>query len=132
MTRAGFDRTLAGAGGTMTYFTMPEEFSADCARAHLSDAAFRTHVEALLWCLHRRCTGGELLTDETRRWCDASNPDAAIGELIRRGFWEETDDGWLIVRHVNFLPDWQRIEAQRKANRERQTRHRLRVVEPDA
>lgn len=113
----------------MTWTKLGDEFG-DAAAA-LSDAAHRTHVDALNW-------SNRLLLDlvvpklHLRRFAfspavDVPQPDTCpvVRELIEGGWWEDRDEAWYIGLR---WPEWQRDRAQvertRGAASERKRRER--------
>ncbi len=64
----------------MTWAKLSDSFGDEVAG--LSDAAFRTHVEALLWTM-RRETDGHLAERDVRRFAETADPAAAVQELPR-------------------------------------------------
>lgn len=111
----------------MTWLKLGDEFADECARAGLSDAAFRTHVEGLGWAM-RRLTGGDVDARDVRRFAETTDPDAAVRELVAAGLWQETATGWRIVHHLEHQPTPQVVEARRVRNAERQRRHRQKLA----
>lgn len=107
----------------MTWTKFGEEFG-DAAR-DLSDAAFRTHVEAIMWS-NRRLTDLCIKRTEVKRFAETDDPDKAITELVDAGWWKENPSGWYIGCR---FPEWQLestvIEARREQTALRQRRHRL-------
>jgi len=69
----------------VTWLKLSDDFHDQCAA--LSDAAYRTHVEALGWVM-RRETGGSLSRRDVLRCIETEDPDAAIEELLAGGFWK--------------------------------------------
>lgn len=78
-----------------------DEFS-DEAR-DMSDAAFRTHAEALMWSNRR---GLDLLIPkrDIKRFAETADPELATKELLHTSWWEDRGDAWWIG--VKFA-DWQ-------------------------
>lgn len=107
----------------MPWLKLSDDFADDCARAGLSDAAFRTHVECLTWAM-RRLTGGRLTELDVRRCCEVDDPHTAIKELVECGFWIETAEGWQIVHGMDEQRSPQQVEADRAKARERMQRVR--------
>lgn len=112
----------------MTWLKLSDDFADDLARIGLSDAAFRAHVEGLLWSM-RRETGGELDRIAVRRCIEVADPDAAIQELVDAGLWARLPGGGFQVVHgmdVQVEPDV--MAKRREANAERQRRKRRKAV----
>jgi hypothetical protein len=110
----------------MTWLKLSDDFSDDCARAGLSDAAYRTHVEGLGWTM-RRETNGSIDRRDLRRFAETENPAAAVAELLAVGFWAQAgDDSWRIVHHMEHQPEPEVLGARRRMTAERQRRFRRR------
>ena len=107
----------------MTWTKLSDDFGDDCVRAGLSDAAFRTHVEGLIWAM-RRETGGFLDDLDIRRAIETENPAAAIAELLAVGFWERDRRGYRIGHHIDHQVEPDVIAHRRKLATERKRRQR--------
>lgn len=107
----------------MTWLKLSDDYSDDCARVELSDAAYRTHTEALNWVM-RRETGGRLTHRDVRRFAESENAETAIKELLDAGFWEVTAYGYRVVHHMEHQPEPDLIERRRELTAERVRRHR--------
>lgn len=105
----------------MTWTKLSDDFSDDC-RA-LSDAAFRTHTEALIWSM-RRETGGYLEAREVRRFAESPHADAAVDELIACGWWSIERQGYRINHHMEHQPEPDLIATRRALTADRVKRHR--------
>jgi hypothetical protein len=68
----------------------------------LSDAAFRTHTEALVWS-NRRGLNLIIPKNDLYRFAETRNVDAAVAELLRAGWWRDTATGYDIGMR---FPDW--------------------------
>jgi hypothetical protein len=91
-----------------------DEFS-DEAR-ELSDAAFRTHVEALCWS-NRRLLDLAIEKRDLKRFAETGTPDAAVEELIDAGWWQDCGDAWYVGTRFS---EWQRDRSQVEHRREQQ------------
>lgn len=95
----------------MTWTKLGDEFG-DSAW-ELSDAAFRTHVDALLW-------SNRLLLDlvipkrQLRRFAFSEQAAEATAELVRTGWWKDTGDYWDISPR---FPEWQKDRGQIESRR---------------
>ncbi|HEY1838607.1 MAG TPA: hypothetical protein VGG53_00025 [Mycobacterium sp.] len=78
----------------MTWTKLSDDFSDDCWQ--LSDAAWRLHVEGLLWS-NRKLLDLRLSKDEMRLW--AKHP-AAAEELVAVGWWRDEGEHYVIVHHA--------------------------------
>ena len=70
-----------------------DEWSAEAR--DLSDAAYRTHVDALCWS-NERLLDLRIPRRDLRRFAETADPDAAVKELIAAGWWRDDGDGWFI------------------------------------
>lgn len=107
----------------MTWLKIGEEFTRETR--HLSDAAFRTHVEGLAWALDRE-TGGELAERDVSRFAETEDAAAAVNELVDAGYWQRTRTGYLIGHHMDEQPSPQYLQDKRRNNAQRQARYRER------
>lgn len=89
----------------MTWTKLGDEFS-DEAR-DLSDAAYRTHVDALCWS-NRRLLDLVIPKRDLRRFGETADPDTAAKELVHGGWWEDRGDAWWIGLR---FADWQQESA---------------------
>ena len=107
----------------MTWTKLGEEFG-DEARG-LTDAEFRTHVEAL-GRSNRRLLDLYVPKRDLRRFAETADPEAAAASLATKGWWFDAGEAWLVG--VRF-PEWQLegavIEYRRNAAALRQRRHRM-------
>jgi hypothetical protein len=87
----------------------------------LSDAAFRAHIQAMVWC-NRLLTDGCLHRARLRRAVTVADPEAAAAELVGAGTWTETESGWQL--------DWsdqetaEKVKARRARNAKKQHDYR--------
>jgi hypothetical protein len=92
---------------------------------NLSDHAFRTHTESLMW---SNKLGLDLMIPKRhlRQYTFSDRAQDAAAELCAAGWWKDTGDYWDIGQR---FPEWQLeaevIEHRRAANALRQRRHRL-------
>jgi hypothetical protein len=106
----------------MTWTKIGDEFADEAA--DLTDAAVRTHIEALLWS-NRRLLDLVVPKRDLRRFAfstivrvDNPDDDLVIKELVTEGWWEDRGDSWFVgVR----WPEWQHDRIQVLRVRERET-----------
>jgi hypothetical protein len=110
----------------MTWTKLGDEFND--GTEDLTDAEFRTHVQALVWSNWR---GLDLMVPKrhVRRFADSPSVEAAVEGLIVKGWWEDRGDAWWIGVH---WPEWQEErdltelrQAQRAERNRRYYHHRL-------
>ncbi|MET0966270.1 MAG: hypothetical protein ABWZ02_07745 [Nakamurella sp.] len=107
----------------MTWAKLSDDFPDDCARADLSDAAFRTHAEGLCWAM-RKEDGGRIRHLDLRRLAETADPGTAAVELVAKGFWSAAPGGWQIEHHMEYQPEPDLLVAKRSNNAARQRRKR--------
>jgi hypothetical protein len=96
----------------MTWTKLSDDFSDDCWE--LSDAAWRLHVEGLLWS-NRKLLELWLDKAEMRLW--AKHPEAAE-ELVARGWWEDHGNGYVIIHHSRYQRPRSQVIRMQERNRE--------------
>lgn len=106
----------------MTWTKLGDEFGDECAE--LSDAAFRTHTEGLIWTM-RRETGGFIEARQIKRWAESPHFEAAVLELVATGWWSIERQGYRINHHMEHQPEPQLIAKRREMTNERVRKHRL-------
>ena len=100
----------------MTWTKLSDDFTDDCWR--LSDAAFRVHVEALVWS-NRKLLDLVIEVDDLHQLASKSASTAeAVAELVGAGWWEPIDDGFRIIHHGVYQRTAEAVLAQQKANTE--------------
>jgi len=105
----------------MTWAKFSTEFGDECADKGLSDAAYRTHSEAICWLYRLESDDCVIRRAMLRRFASTANPDQSAAELVRLGFWRLLPEGWEVVHHGDVIR--QSLTAQhvkREADRERQ------------
>ena len=107
----------------MTWLKLSDDYGDDLARFNLSDAAFRTHTEALGWVM-RRENGGCLTERDVLRFAETEFPSVAVQELCDLGLWEKTPDGYMVRHHMEHQPEPAVLAARRVADATRQQRLR--------
>lgn len=94
--------------------------------APLSDAAFRTHTEAICWTM-RRLTEGKITHRDLRRFAETKDPEGAVAELLEITWWTDHPDGdgsWLILHDMDYQRTKDQVDADRAATAERQRKWR--------
>lgn len=95
----------------MTWTKLSDDFSDDCWR--LSDAAWRLHVEGLLWS-NRKLLDLTLDKSDMVRW--AKHP-AAADELVAAGWWRDRGNHYVIVHHGAYQRTREAVLKQQAANK---------------
>lgn len=112
----------------MTWTKLGAEFYSECALQGLSDAAYRTHTEAIGWLYEVEDTSCRIPKRLFRRFAASDDAEAAVGELITAGFWKDAGAVWVLLHHAEVVR--QSIAAQqdkRKRDRKAQSRYRQKV-----
>ncbi len=94
----------------MTWSKFSDDFSDDCWT--LSDAAFRLHVEGLVW-NGRKLLDLRIPKDDLRRF--AKHPEAAP-ELVAVGWWTDEGDVYVIRHHGSYQRTREQVLTQQAAN----------------
>ena len=109
----------------MTWLKTSDDFPDQCAT--LSDAAYRTHHEALSWAM-RRETGGFISERDIRRFAESESASEAVKELLDREFWEPAAGGYRIIHHMEHQPEPDVIRKRRENTARRVRRFRRKQV----
>jgi hypothetical protein len=96
----------------MTWTKLGDEH-ADAA-ADLSDAAWRTHVEAWEWS-NRMLLDLAIPKQHLRRFAFSNDAEKAVEELLATGWWEDRGAVWWVGCR---FPEWQRSREQVQVRRE--------------
>jgi hypothetical protein len=110
----------------MTWTKLGDEFGD--ATWRLSDAAFRTHVEALMW---SNRLGLDLMIPKRHlgRFAFSPGAEAATRELCAAGWWKEEGDFWNTgLRFADWQPESAVTDQRRAEAALRQRRHRMHVA----
>lgn len=105
----------------MTWTKLSDDFSDECR--DLTDAAFRTHVEALIWTM-RRETGGYVTPRDVQRFAESPHAEHSVDELVACGWWTIERQGYLIRHHMEHQPEPDLIAKRRSDTAERVRKHR--------
>jgi hypothetical protein len=96
----------------MTWYKHGTEFPDDCAEAVLSDAAFRTHVEAINYIYRQENFDLTVKKSTMRRWAGSDEAERATSELVAKGMWTDGKTEWTVVHHADVIR--QSLAAQQK------------------
>jgi len=97
----------------MTWYKHGTEFPDDCAEAVLSDAAFRTHVEAINYIYRQENFDLTVKKSTMRRWAGSDQAEQATSELVAKGMWTDGKTEWTVVHHADVIR--QSLAAQQTA-----------------
>lgn len=109
----------------MPWAKFDDRFPSNRKIALLSDRAFRLYVTAVCWSAENS-TDGVIEREELRLIASYRGVNRAVTELIERGLWIATDDGWCIHDFLDYNPSREQVLRDRKANAARQERFRQR------
>ncbi|NQV72088.1 hypothetical protein HQ496_03120 [bacterium] len=109
------------------WLKISDDFGVVCAGLELSDAAFRTHVESLAWAMHRE-NGGHIHANEVKRFAESHEFEIAVSELVEKGCWSVTEDGYSIKLHMEYQIEPKVINARRQKNAQRQRKSRFKLA----
>ena len=114
----------------MTYAKKGTEFPDDCAYVGLSDAAYRTHDEAITWLYRVENIDLRIAKHLVPRFVGSAHWRAAVDELIAVKFWTDDDDAYVVVHHADVIRQGI-VAQQRKRARDKaaQAKARARSVE---
>jgi hypothetical protein len=106
----------------MTWAKYGTEFSDECAEAGLSDAAYRTHAEAIEWLYRVEQPSLRIPKGIVRRFAGSPHYERAIRELVAAGFWEDRGDCWALVHHSEVIRESLRQQHLTRARNRRAQR----------
>lgn len=102
----------------MTWTKTGSEFPDDAFNVELSDAAYRTHHEAITYLYKIERTDCYVRTDEVRRFAGSPHADMAVTELVGQGWWRISGQGYEIVHHGDVIRR-SIVAQQRKLERDK-------------
>jgi hypothetical protein len=109
----------------MTWPKFGTEFPDDCAEADLSDAAYRTHAEAIIYLYGQENFALTVKKSTMRRWAGSKHAEQAAAELVAKGFWRDGAAQWTVVHHANVIR--QSLAAQQlKRERDKKAQEKFR------
>lgn len=111
----------------MTWTRTGAEFTEECARDDLSDAAYRTHHEAITWVSGVEQMSLRIPKRIVRRFAGSDSYQDACKELVHLGYWRDhaADGEYQIVHHADTVrKSIGAQQRQREQAKERQRRHR--------
>ena len=108
------------------WLKLTDDFPVRAAEAGLSDAAVRSHIDALCSIMARE-KGPVLTRRDLRRFLESDDADRAVAELLAVGWWVRQDDGTVrVVENMPDQPEPEVIAKRREATADRKRRERLR------
>jgi hypothetical protein len=117
----------------LTWVRLDDAFARHRKVRRLGHVAFRLHICALCWC-SEHLTDGHIPRDELDDVCDLTVRELrqAVPELVRRGLWDEVDDGYRIHDYLDYNPSRAKVLDERAAKSARQARWRASRSRPAA
>lgn len=94
----------------MTWTKLGDEFSDECANTGLSDAAYRTHVEAIAWLYRVERMDLHIPKHLLRRFVGSEDWESAVRTLLALDWWRDRGDYYQVVHHEDVVR--QSIAAQ--------------------
>lgn len=94
----------------MTWSKLSDDFADDCDT--LSDAAFRLHVEGLIWS-NRKLLDCRLPKHRLARF---TTTPGAIGELLACGWWTDDGDAYVIRHHATYQRTREQVLKRQAVN----------------
>lgn len=116
----------------MTWTKTGSEFPNECAHVDLSDAAYRTHHEALTYLASVEDMSCRVPKRQLRFIARSENWEKAVQELLDVGFWRDRDTTYEVV-HAGDLTRQSLAAQAKKRDRDKkaQRRHRAKSVSAD-
>ncbi|HXW87900.1 MAG TPA: hypothetical protein VEJ42_06545 [Streptosporangiaceae bacterium] len=116
----------------MTWTKLGREFPTDTAIDGLSLAEIAVHAIGLCFS-NDRLTDGRI-TNAEFAWCFGRFPrksvTAAVDALVAKKYWERTEDGFQILRHMKDQPTRSEVEKEQERWRESKRKSRSSAISP--
>ena len=87
----------------MTWTKTGVEFPDDAANVDLSDAAYRTHHEAITWLFRVERIDCLIPIHLVRRFAGSPHYEIAIQELVAHGWWRVTQKAYEVLHHADVI-----------------------------
>ena len=117
----------------MTWRKTGAEFDDECAAVDLSDAAYRTHMEAIGYVYKMKDHDCKVPKSSLRRFATSKNAEQAIAELVAVGFWVDRGPHYVVAHHGDVIADsLDAQQAKRDRDRKAQQAHRDRLAKRQA
>lgn len=110
----------------MTWRKTGTEFDDECANVGLSDAAYRTHLEAIGFIYKIENVECRFAKSALRRFATSERTSEAIKELLDHGFWCEHPNHYEIRHHSDVIRD-SLAAQQSKRDRDRKAQQNRRA-----
>lgn len=110
----------------MTWTKTTTEFPDNCAEAGLSDAAYRTHHEAISYICAQENMTCTIKKATMRRWAGSDRAQAGVDQLVEIGWWIDHGTYWEILHHAEVIRSSLTYQInKREGDKERKHRERL-------
>jgi hypothetical protein len=115
---------------SVTWTKFGAEYFDQCADAGLTDAAFRTHSEAIGWLyrINRDDVKDLSIPDRAiRKFATSDDYEPAVAQLVRVGFWRDEGSHYVLVHHADvvkasLVAQRAKLDRDRKAQQNRRAR----------
>jgi coenzyme F420-reducing hydrogenase alpha subunit len=87
----------------VTWTKTGSEFPDDAYNVELTDAAYRTHHEAITYLFKLERSDCYVRTDEVRRFAGSPHADMAVTELVNLGWWRVKGQGYEVLHHADVI-----------------------------
>ena len=109
----------------MTWAKFGVEFRGQMLMADLSDAAARTHTEALLWLYEIESRDLRIPRRLVHSFAGSADYETGIKELVAAGFWRDETDAYVVEHHADVYRQSlaaQLLHRDKEKNRQRRKR----------
>lgn len=121
----------------MTWTKFGAEFFDQCADAGLTDAAVRTHCEAIGWLYHINRPNVRDLSippRALRRFANSEDYEAGVAQLVRVEFWRDEGEQYVLVHHADVVrsslaAQRAKLDRDRRAQQNRRARPKVKPSE---
>jgi hypothetical protein len=114
----------------VTYAKFGAEFPERLAADSMSDAAFRTHAEAIMWVYHVEAWDLRVPKHMLRRITTSIDWETAVKDLVAAGYWADGGNAWVIRHHRQVIVASLTAQAaKRERDRKAQAARRARLQE---
>ena len=103
----------------MTWTKTGSEFPDDAYNVELSDAAYRTHHEAITYLFKLERTDCYIRTDEVRRFAGSPHVEMAVTELVNLGWWRVQGQGYEVAHHGDVIRSGITAQAKKRDRNKR-------------
>jgi hypothetical protein len=119
----------------VTYAKFGSEFPEKLAADGISDAAWRTHAEAIMWVYHVEAWDLRVPKHMLRRIAGSIDWEMAVKDLVAAGYWADDGHSWTIRHHAAIIIgslSAQAAKRERDRKAQQKLRDSLRAISADA